>query len=502
MAMKVKKPPVRGEDSAQSEFVRRFKTNPGIFIGTVVILIIVIVAFVFVPAIVPNVSGIGADYTFGYYGKTPISYRPGNYFAQMYEQLSRQSQGTYGEEDTAYMEFQNWWNSYQSTVVHTGILQEVEGAGYEPSKETVDREVAQVFQINGRFDAAAYRQLTSSRKMAIWRDAQEQLIADTYLRDQYELLKPAGEEDFVVEMASAQRRFEGAAFNLQDYPEAELSAYAAQNFALFKIVHFSRVTTSGEREARQILASVRDGTLSFDEAVQNQESYAERGGDMGPQMAYELASLIVNEAEREKVLALTRGEISDLVAAGESWIFFRAEEDPVAADTSDASHLEKIRSYLLRFERGQMVDYFAARAEELRADAEVNGFDGAIEGAGLKKFSFGPLAINYGNLQIFPRLTGVEGFSETVLSNFAVTDSFWRIAFTTPPGAVSEPLELGDQVLVLLPTEVELNEDDASNTRFIFQYSQDINSNIESFFIRNPKFKDQFWDTYSNFLSY
>jgi hypothetical protein len=505
MAMKVKKQPKRGEDSAQSEFVRRFKANPAIFIGTVVILVIVVVAFVFVPAIVPNISGFGADYTFGYYDKTPISYRPGNYFAQMHEQLSRQSQGTYSQEDAEYMDFQIWWNSYRSASVHTGILDEVGKAGYEPSKALVDREVAQAFQINGRFDAAAYRQLNSSRKIALWREAQESIIADTYWQDQYGLLKPAGEEDFVVDMAAVQRRFEGTAFNLQDYPETELSAYAAQNFALFKTVHFSRITiNAGEREARQILASVRDGTQSFDEAARNQsqDSYAERGGDMGVQMAYELASLVSDEAEREKVLALRKGEISDLVATGESWLFFRAEDDPVATDTTDASQMEKIRSYLLRFERGRMVDYFAGRAGELRANAEVNGFDTAIEEAGLKKFSFGPLPINYGNLSIFPRLEGVENFTDAALSNFAVTDSFWRIAFTTPLGTVSEPLELGDQVLVLLPLEAEIDENSANNTRLIFQYSQDIDSNIQAFFIQSPKFKDQFWETYSQFLTY
>ncbi|MDR1443988.1 MAG: peptidylprolyl isomerase [Treponema sp.] len=503
--MKVKKPPVRGEDSAQSEFVRRFKANPAIFIGTVLVLIIVIVAFVFVPAIVPSAGGFGADYTFGYYDKTPISYRPGNYFAQMHEQLSRQSQGTYSQEDSAYMDFQIWWNSFRSAVVHTGILYEVAKAGYEPSKALVDREVAQAFQVNGRFDAAGYRQLSNSSKISLWREAQERIISDTYLRDQYEILKPAGEEDFVVDMGAAQRLFEGAAYNLQDYPEAELNVYAAQNFALFKTVHFSRITiNSGEREARQILASVKDGTMSFDEAARNQsqDSYAERGGDMGVQMAYEMASLISDEAEREKILALGKGEISDLVAAGESWIFFRVEDDPVAADTADASQLEKIRSYLLRFERGRMVDYFAAQAEELRDAAGTGGFDNAIEGAGLKKFSFGPLAVNYGNLSIFPRLENIEGFTNTALSSFAVTDNFWRIAFTTPPGIVSEPLELGDQVLVLLPQEAELSEDNAENTRFIFQYSQDTDSNIQSFFIQSPKFKDQFWDTYSRFLAY
>ncbi|MDR0670104.1 MAG: peptidylprolyl isomerase [Treponema sp.] len=506
MAMKVKKQPAHGEDSAKSELIRRFKANPGIFIGTVVVLIIVIIAFVFVPAIVPNISGFGVDYTFGYYDKTPISYRPGNYFALAYEQLVQSNQGTYSEENAAYINFQIWWTAFQSAVVHTGILHEMEKAGYEPSKALVDREVAQAFQVNGRFDAASYRQLTNTRKIALWREAQEQIITEVYQRDQYEILKPAGEEDFVVEMAADQRRFEGVAYNLADYPEAELSAYAAQNFDLFKSIHFSRITiTSSEREARQILASVRDGTQSFEDAARNQSQdfYAERGGDMGVQMAYELSSLISDEAEREKVLALRRGEVSDLIYTGESWLFFRAEEDSIVADTGDASQMDKIRSYVLRFERGRMVNYFVRLAEELRAGA-VEGFDSAVEKAGLKKFSFGPLAINYGNMPFLPRLAGVEGFTDTVLSNFAVTDSFWRTAFSTPLNTVSEPVELGDQVLVLLPLEAEAAEspeEDAENIRLTFQYFfYESGDTIQPFFTQSPKLKDQFWETYSRYL--
>jgi hypothetical protein len=501
--MKVKKQPVQGDDSAKSELIRRFKANPAIFIGTVVILVIVIVAFVFVPAIAPNVSGFGVDYTFGYYDKTPISYRPGNYFARIHEQLVQSSQGTYNTEDSSLMNFQIWWNAYQSAVIHAGMLEEVQKAGYEPSKELVDREVAQAFQVNGRFDAAAYRRLSNTRKMAIWREAQEQIITDTYLRDQYEILKPSGEEDFVVEMAADQRRFEGAAYNLADYPETELIAYAEQNSALFKTVHFSRITIgAGEREARQIYTSVKDGTLSFEDAARNQSQdvYAERGGDMGVLMAYELASMVGDEAERERVLALSRGEMSDLINTGENWIFFRAEADPLAPDTADTAQMEKVRSYLSLFERGRMVDYFIGKAENLRVAAEA-GFDIAVEDAGLKKFSFGPLAINYGNLPFFPRLEGVENFTDTALSSFALTDSFWRTAFSTPPGTVSEPLELGDQVLVLLPLEAEFDEESAENIRLTFQFlSNTNNADIEPFFIQSPKLKDQFWETYSRYL--
>jgi hypothetical protein len=501
MANKANKPPIQEENSAKSDIIRRFKENPAVFIGTVAVLIIVIVAFVFVPAFVPGAGGMGADLTFGYYEKEPITYRPGNYFAQMHDYYNSQMQVNYNADDAYFMNFQVWQNAYQAAVVHTAILQEMKKTGYEPPKDLVDREVALQY-------LARYRQESSSGKTALWKSVKETISTEKYLQDQYELLKPSGEEEFVVSMASPQRRFEGTVFNLQDYPETEVSSYAAQNSALFRSVHLSRITiSSGEREAQQILASVKDGTSSFEDAARNQsqDNFADRGGDTGIQMVYELASVIRDEMERERTASLKKGELSDLISSGENWIFFRAEEDPVPADIGDPSQLEKIRSYILLFERGRMDDYFIRRAEEFRAGASAGGVDGfsaAVEEAGLKKFAFGPLAINYGNQAFFPQLSSVEGFTDAALSNFAVTDSFWQTAFSTPLETISEPLVLGDQVVLLLPLEETESEDYAVDLlKSYFQYYiQTAAGNISPFFIQNPKLQDQFWQTYSRYF--
>ncbi|MDR2747390.1 MAG: peptidylprolyl isomerase [Treponema sp.] len=501
MENKVKKPRIQEEESGKSEIIRRFKANPAIFIGTVVVLIIVIVAFVFVPAYVPSAGGGGADLTFGYYEKEPITYRPGSYFARMYEYYNSQMRGNYGADDAYFVNFQVWQNAYQAAVIHTAILQEMKKTGYEPPNSLVDREVALQYM-------ASYRQENDAGKLALWRSVKETITTEKYLQDQYELIKPAGEEEFVVSMVVPQRRFEGTSFNLQSYPETEVAAYAAQNSGLFRSIHLSRITiTSGEKEARQILASVKDGTSSFEDAARNQsqDTFADRGGDVGVQMAYELATLIRDEAEREKITALKKGELSDLVNDEENWMFFRAEEDPIPVDTADSSQLEKIRSYILLFERGRMDDYFIRKAEELRAKAAVGGTEGfsaAVEEAELKKFSFGPLPVNYGNLEFFPRLEKIETFSDTVIASFAASDSFWLAAFSTPLGAISEPLVLGDQVLLLLPLEeAEPEEYTAEASRAGFQYYVQLAAqNINPFFTQNPKFQDQFWQTYSRYF--
>jgi hypothetical protein len=493
---KANKPPVREGETAKSEFIRRFKANPAVYIGTLAILIIVVIAFVFLPAFVPGGQR-ETDYTFGYYEKIPITFRRGNYFAQMYGFYTNQMRGTFDPADADYANFEVWQNSYYEAVIQTAILQEMKRAGYEPPKKFVDLQIAQQY-------LPLYRQENDSGKMAMWRNVKESISREKYLQDQYELLKPPGEEEFVLSMGGPQRRFEGTAFMLRDYPEEEVAAFAVQNAALFRSVHLSRITiTAGEREARQILASVTEGSTSFEEAARNQsqDNLADRGGDMGVQMAYELAALVRDEAERERVLALRRGELSGLISNDENWIFFRAEEDPVPADTGDPSQLERIRSYILLFERGRMDDYFIRKAEELRAEimaGESGDFSASAGEAGLAVFSFGPLAVNYGNLDLFPRLANIEGFSDVSLSSFASTDSFWQTAFSTPLGTVSEPLVLGDQVLLLRPLEETEPDEYARGTQKIAFENRvlEFSRNVPSFFLQSPKLQDHFWETY------
>jgi hypothetical protein len=178
MAFKeTKQPPVLDKET-KSELVRRFKENPFVFIGTIVVLIIVIIAFVLVPAIVPEAGGINADLSFGTYNKAPITYVPGNYFAQMQESYARYMQSSMDSSNSQYVNYQIWHAAFEETVIHTAILQEMQRAGYTAPQALVDREVALLpqFQENGRFSVTRYRALDNASRLSLWREVQESLI--------------------------------------------------------------------------------------------------------------------------------------------------------------------------------------------------------------------------------------------------------------------------------------------------------------------------------------
>lgn len=507
MASRGKKPPVQEENSARSEFIRRFKANPFIFIGTVVILIIVVIAFVLVPAIVPNAELGGApDLTFGFYNKAPINYVPGGYFAQVQETLARYQQSSINDSNYQLMSYQIWRAAFEETVIHTGILQEMEAAGYAPPAEVVDREVAQLpmFQENGRFSAARYQELDNNTRLTLWRQVRESIAEEYYKADVTGLLKPSQEGAFISRMASPQRTFDMTAFSIDDYPDSEITAYAGENADLFRVTHFSKITVnSSEREARQILDSIKAGTTTFEDAAKthSQDSYAEKGGDMGIKLAYELTVEAPAAEDRETLLALGKGEYSDLIKLDSGWAFFRVEDIPYPADTGDSATLEKVRSYIREFERGRMEDWTIARAEEFIAQAAESGFDGAVIERSLEKRSFGPVPVNYGEVDLF---TTLGSFSVGEISGASSDENFWRTAFSTPLDTLSSPLVLGNNVLVLFPREESGADESASRNIESLLSSYWLSSNAEqtirSFFLNNEKLEDRFFETFLRYF--
>jgi hypothetical protein len=507
MAFKEKKAVSKEKNPAEPEFIRRFKANPLVFIGTIIILIIVIVAFVLVPAIVPEYGGGGgADLTFGSYDKVPITYVPGNYFAQYYSMVAQYRQNTMDPDNYQLAGYQIWREAFEAAALHTAILQEMKQSSYTVPAGIVDQEVAQLpqFQENGRFSAALYQRLPNNERLTLWRQVQDDLAKERFRSDVTGLLKSSGEGTFIGKMASPQRSFDMVSFSVDSYPDSELAVYAAEHPELFRTTHLSKITiNASEREARQILDSIQNGTTTFEDAARthSQDSYAERGGDMGIKLAHELTQEITEEGDREKIVILGKGAYSDVIKLASGWAFFRAEEAVQPADVSDSATLEKVRSYVQGFERGRMEDWAIAQARDFIGMANNAGFAEALNSKGLEKRSFGPVPVNYGNIDLF---TTLGSFSVPELASASSNENFWKTAFSTPVNTLSEPLVQGGNVLVLLPaSETDAEESSVEGiastyTSYWLSYMTD--QSIRTYFLTSKKMKDEFIATYFRYF--
>ena len=488
--------PKQDKDSSKSEMARRFRENPAVFIGTFFILVLVTVSFVLVPAIVPEFSrGRDFELTFGYYDRVPISFVPGNHFAQQYEMLSNHFRGTIEPGSFQYM-MNIWRAAFESAAVHTAILQEMNRAGYTVPEHIVDRAIAR----QPWFSLAQWQRMPESSRLTIRRQTKEDLTRNLYLYDMHSLLTPAEEGLFIARMSERMRSFDFVSFPLDDYPESEFIAYAQERPELFRSIHLSRITIhSSERDARQVLGSVRDGTITFEDAARthSQDMFADRGGDMGVRLFVDLQQEITSPADLERIINLGRGELSDVTQVAGNWAFFRVEEELTDADFSSPVVMERIRSYVRNFARGRMEDWAISVAMDFINDANEHGFEDALRVSGRQRRSFGPVPINYGNMALFPSL---QFFPLPELTHSHSDQNFWRTIFSTPLNTLSQPLVQGANVLVFFPTEETETEEfmleGIASAFSSFWLSNVIDQSIRSHFLTSDRMDDRFFRTF------
>jgi len=492
-------------ENSDSEMLRRFKSHPLLFIGTFIVLIIIIVAFVLVPAIVPEYGRrSNVDLTFGYYDKVPVAYVPGNYFAQYYDMVSRYRQNM-NSENYGYMSYQIWREAYEGAAVHTAILQEMKKSGYTAPAKKVDREVAKLpqFQENNKFSPALYNRMDNNARLSLWRQVQEEIAEKHFRSDVTGLLKPGAEAEFFGKMEAVQRSFKMTSFDVEAYPEGEYEAYARENSDLFRNIRLSMITvSSSEREARQILNSIKNGETTFEDAARahSKDLYADRGGDMGMKMYHELSVDIPEEETRGIAVSLAKGDFSDVIKTASGWLFFRCEEAVQEADLTDPAVMEKVKAYLRNFEMGRMENWAIGKANDFIALAKERGFDEAVSAQRLQSRSFGPVPINYGNVELF---TVLDSRSVTLLSGSAENEDFWKAAFSAPVGSPSAPVVQGSNVLVLIPLE-EIEADASRQEAVASKYREWLDDMgwyaTQQFFLNSPKMEDKFMDVYLRYF--
>jgi hypothetical protein len=517
MAVKGKKTHIQEDESLLSEFKRRFKDRPFIFIGTIAVLVLVIVAFVFLPAVVPGQSG-PSELVFGFYDGIPVKYVPNNYFhRQLQYSMEYYRQRTGGEVNNRIAASQVWRNAFEETLINIAMLKQAGDAGYTPPKDLVDRRITQLpeLQENGAFSINRYRQLSSSDRMTLWKETRDAMITEHYVSDLIALQIPQGETDFLKSMAERQRTFKMVSFSLSDFPDSEVSAFASENSGLFRLIQLSRITiNSSEREAQQILASIKDGTLSFEDAVSahSQDSYAGQGGSMGQRMAYELLIEIADESSREQVLSLARGAYSDVVKTPlGSWAIYRCDEAARPFDASDSSLISKIKNYIMGYQGGRVEDWFRSQAEsfaELVKNSE--SFESAALARGLSVSTIGPLPLNYGEYGFSGGQNNIFGSTALLplstipeLAYAEANEEFWAEAFSIPVNTPSKPLVLGLNIIILYPeSESRAEESSLENIEYMYQYQSQnfMQQDLRALLLSNPRLRDQFTEAFSRWV--
>ena len=154
-----------------------------------------------------------------------------------------------------------------------------------------------------------------------------------------------------------------------------------------------------------------------------------------------------------------------------------------------------------------MEDWAIEQARNFIADVSASDFDAVLETLGKVKSSFGPIPINYGNIDLFNSLEtfGIPELTRQELSDLSTNENFWKIAFSTPVNTPADPLVQGGKVLVFLPTEqIEAEEssiEGIESTYSSYWLSNMMEQSIHTYFMNSGKMDNRFFETYFRYFS-
>jgi len=462
-------------DKTQAE-IRR-ERHPVFYWITFLVLILVVVAFIG-SGIMGGVSRQREKYVFGKYGTEEIEITQGrytalNYFTSQLNLLDEQAGDN--REQTPYL----YREAFNNALSHYAILDIAKKSGYQVSKKRLDEGVTshRAFQTNGHFDEKKYNNISDMEKSLLKKFIGELLIHNQLIEDVFfSQLVSSREVDFYKEMKGTERKFSYISYMYSDFPEEKVLAYGNENAQLFKKMRVSKILLTGStaKEAENIRSQIENKMKSFEEMAKEKSSdyYAEKGGDMGSQYYYQIKGFIGNEDDVKHVFSLKKDELSKVIQIGENFEIYRCNSEVSEPDFSDSALLETVREYMMKYQKDVIEEYSVELANGFREKSNEAGFEEACRE--LDKYppyetDFFP--INY--LEVFPTkaVKPVETDAPSIMSASGSEDFFLE-AFSLGQDEVSNPIRLGDQVVVLrLIEEKTISETEWETENMIFRTS-------------------------------
>ncbi len=479
------------------------RTRPGLYIFSVIILVIIVVTFVGAPVVSGSVAQ-GA-LIFGRYGNREIAYAPGSYLARQYQAIASQYEQR-GDSTTLEAELRMIWRqAFNQTLLHAAVMREAEASDMNVSESRVDEMLAQDprFQVDGVFSAELYRRTPSQERFSLRNYYRESLIHQNYLDDVLNGPRFSGNEiDFIKSMGSPERRFEGAALTFSDFPDSEVAAYGRQNGNIFRRVNLSVITLRDEGEAQRIRRQWDERTASFEELARahSVDRFSEQGGDAGWVYVYQLNRDFEDPDTVEEIVTLETGGVSAVLEAINGWVIYRLDDGPLDLDLDSDEGLSIVRSYMEAFERGVIEDYLLAELEALVEESQDAEFASVVEASAAEGFTTDYFPVNYGNLPYFPQVASPE---TDLLEGAAFRQTFLEGAFSLDEGDVSEPVVLGDSVVALrLVDEREAPEGSLSfmDSFYEFLVQQFHSEDVQSTIIDPDLVEDNFSEAFNRFV--
>lgn len=429
-------------------------------IGSVIILIICVIAFV-----LPSTLGSGGNtdgIVFGKYDNKKINYTGAGIsdfdreLANFYNMIQGQG-GTVRPEDQFFL----FNYAFNSTVMKYANQSFVSKAGYKAPSESVSRIFQSYFKNSeGKIDTQVYNSIPEEQKADMVKQITDDLTEGRFRRDVlgseievfndkelYGLKTSSKESDFFKNYSKEKRGFHMAAFSKLDYPIEEKINFGKKNAAKFNKYDLSVITVSDKSEADKVATRLNNSEITFEDAITeySNKNYTDSEGVLTNAFQYQIENIIYNVEELSSIIDLQVDSISPVIQTKTGYSIFKMNTSKIEPDFESDEILSRISSYINNYEASMIEDYFVAKAKDFKAVAVTSDFDSACEKANATKVDIAPFPLNYGSVSIGQSLdttlTGLAGADEN--------EAFLKTAFSLNMNELSDPIVLHDYIVVI-----------------------------------------------------
>jgi len=479
---------------------KKIQKHPVIYVLSFIILIIIIVTFIGSP--VASKMGNAPRIVFGKWVNKPIVFYPSldNYFAEQRDMLAKNVEKNSNIDWTnpnnqLQMALQIWRGAFERTVIHTAILWMLEKSSVKVSNNRIDKMLINYgpYLVDGKFSLDRYNNTPVTDRNRYRIRIGETVLQQQYISDfLYGIKTSKNELDLIASIGEKEITLDIAYISFSSFPDSEVTSFAKENMDLFKSTELSKITVlSGKKDAEKIHSMVNNNLDSFSDTAINQsvDSYANIGGDMGRVYNYNLKLELKNSSDTEKVFALTRGEISPVLETGNGWVIYKCNNNPQDFDLSATSSLNIVKNYITIYEPGKIEDYFQQKAMAVKS---AENFKSAATQNNFSLYKTSSFPINYRDHNMFKKVEIENAPSDLRLFNY--NQDLLEKAFSLKENEVSDPITLGNSVILLSLTAKSENSNFSNTVNSIWPYvlQQIGDKSISSFILTSDKLIDNF----------
>ncbi len=461
------------------------KRNPVLFVLSVLLLVVIAVAFVFSPGLLAQNSSMP---DLGSYDGKSIKYD--EEFVNLVEYFTEQleAQGSQGDPM-----FSAMTQAFNYSVLTHAFIDEVEKSGYIVPETLINREMVPYFaDESGAYSELLFQQTPDGTKIQIKEATEESIKRNLYYTDLSGIKTSSSEIDFIKSMNNTKRSFNMASFNTENYPQEEIIAYGTNNAELFATYSMDVITVNDETTANTVANRIANNELTFADALTEYsiDQYSNAEGKLNDAMHYQLKDIVKGEDAFNTLIALESGNVSDVIETTSGYSIFSVTANPTLATFPNDALVDSVYTYLTIYEAGIIEDYFINQAKDFNISAVMLGYEQALALYDAENAAIDAFPVNYASV---PLLDTIPTENAAQLAQAQSNEQFFETAFTLEDGQYSEPLVLGNNIVVLSLVEETVLEDDGNQTlNFMYPYytQQFDSSDISSFYMGSEKLEN------------